>query len=69
MKEVLRDPKIENDSDFIISEKHENSIIKLLYEYPEGVPDKIICKVLQISQEELQKHYKYAILHMKRFLE
>lgn len=69
MKETRRDPKIENDSDFVMSKKHENSLLRLLQEYPEGVPDKLICKVLQISPEEFQKHYECAIIYMKDILE
>lgn len=60
-----REPKIETDKDYIMSKKHDNSLSALIKDYPNGVPDKVICKVLQISQEELDEIYNRAIINIK----
>ena len=65
MKELKRDLRIETDKDFIFSKKYNNSLSELLKDYPDGVPDKVICKVLQITPEDFKKYYKYAIMKLK----
>jgi hypothetical protein len=60
-----KDPRIETDKDFIDSKKHNNSLRLLLEEYPSGVPDKTICKVLQVSADELDEIYKSALAKFK----
>ena len=69
MKKNQRDLRIDNDSDFIISKRFGNSLVRLLNKYPDGVPDKIICRVLQITPEEMKKHYGCAIMKIKKDLE
>lgn len=66
MNESKRDPRISSDADFVLSKKHENSLNKLMQEYPDGVPDRVICKVLQITPEELKRYYKCAIVNLKK---
>jgi len=68
MSDQEKDPRIETDRDYIVSKKYNNSLSLLLKSYPDGVPDKIICKTLQISQEELEKIKKNAIIRLKRSL-
>lgn len=65
MKPEKKDPRIQTDRDFVLSKKHNNSLKQLLKDYPGGVPDKVICKVLQISQEELTRLYECAIVNLK----
>lgn len=60
-----RDSRIETDRDYIDSKKHNNSLKLLLEEYPSGVPDKTICKVLQVSADELDEIYKSALAKFK----
>ena len=60
-----RDPRIETDSDFIVAPKHGNSLNKLLENNPDGVPDSVICKALQLSQEEIDKIYETAIMKLR----
>lgn len=69
MKESERDSRIETEEDFVVSKKHNNSLSRLLEDYPDGVPDKVICKVLQITPDDLKRHYKCAIMNLKITLE
>ena len=66
MSESKKDPRISSDADFVLSKKHEYSLTRLMQDYPDGVPDRIICKVLQITPEELQNHYRCAIINLKK---
>lgn len=59
--EKERDPRIENEKDFVLSKKHSNSLKRLVDSYPNGVPDNVICRVLQITPEDLQSKYKIAL--------
>ena len=69
MKESKRDSRIETDKDFVVSKKHNNSLSRLLADYPDGVPDRVICKVLQILPEDLKKTYRCAIIALKASIE
>lgn len=66
MSESKKDPRITKEADFVLSKKHENSLTRLMQDYPDGVPDRVICKVLQITPEELKKHYRCAIINLKK---
>ena len=68
MKESIRDQRIDTDADFIVSKKYNNSLSTLLQDYPDGVPDRVICKVLQLSLEDFKKHYKCDIITLKETL-
>jgi len=63
-----RDVRLDEDRSFVISKKHNNNLYPLLKEYPRGIPDRIICRSLQISKEELETIYKRAILSLKEKL-
>ena len=65
MKEDLV-KKIIKDKDFLVSEKHNNSLSKLLSENPDGVPDKVICRVLQITQKRLECLYDRTIFFIRK---
>jgi hypothetical protein len=58
---LCRDARLDQDPVFINSKKYGHNLYKLIENYPNGVPDKVICRVLQISQEELEAAYKKAI--------
>ncbi len=64
-----RDIRIDSDPDFIVSPKYNNSLQELLDANPDGVPDSIIAKVLRMSQEEIDKTYKSAIMKLKGVLD
>jgi hypothetical protein len=65
---VARDPRIDTDEDFIVAPGYNNSISKLIENYPNGVPDYIICRVLKITPDKLKETYKRAILKLKEAL-
>ncbi len=63
--------KLDNDPDFIFSSKYNNSIQKIidkhpLEKYPNGVPDKLIAKVLKMeSPEEVEATYQCIIKKLR----
>lgn len=57
--------KITRDPDFVYSPKHGNSLAKLLDQYPDGAPDHLICKVLCITQKELEDLHASAIIKLR----
>ena len=63
-----KDLMIIEDKNYIVSKKYDNNITKLIEDNPNGVTDKVICRVLQISPEELEKTYNHAILSMRETL-
>lgn len=64
-KTKARDQRIDTDEDFVLSPKHGNSLRKLMDEYPDGVPDSLICKALDLSTSELQVTYERAIVKLR----
>lgn len=65
---MKRDPRIDSELDFIDSPKHNNSLKVLIAEYPNGVPDHIIRKVLRLPQNEVDSLYNSAILKLRESL-
>lgn len=61
----IHEDRIQNEVDFIDAPKYNNSLKTLMEEYPDGVPDKVICKVLHISPETLDGIYKRALKKLK----
>jgi hypothetical protein len=57
--------RIERDLDYINSPKYDNSLTKLLSCHPNGVSDHVICKVLCITQRELDNIYESAIMKLR----
>lgn len=62
--------KIENDPDYIHCPRLGNSLKKLLdvVENSSGIPDERICKVLLISQKELDSIYESAIKKLREYM-
>jgi len=69
MSDQKRDKRIETNKDFIVSRKHNNSLASLLTEYPQGVPDDVICRVLQLTPSELKVYYDGAMGCLKSVLD
>ena len=61
--------KISRDKDYIRSQKHGDSLQTFLDHYPDGAPDSIICKVLCITQKELDDIYASAIKKLQMGME
>lgn len=57
--------KISRDNDYIRSPKYQDSLELFLYHYPNGAPDSVICKVLCMTQKELDDIYDSAIMKLK----
>lgn len=57
--------KIAREVDFINSPTLENSLEEFLKKYPNGASDAVICKALLMSQDELDKVTKSAIMKLK----
>jgi hypothetical protein len=64
----MRHIKIDEDPDFILSNKYSNSLKKFLDQNPNGASDSTICRMLDISQEELDAIYASAMQKLKAAL-
>lgn len=60
-----QDIRIQTDPDFVYSKKHDYSLESIINSYPSGVPDRIICRILQITDDDLKKIYNSAIMTLK----
>ena len=58
--------RIENEEDFIDCIRFKNSLNKILEKYPDGVSDDTICRVLDITQEELDTLFQNAIIQLRK---
>lgn len=58
--------KINEEPDFIVLNKFDCSIKKLLEKYPDGVPDRLICQALLINETELDLIWKGIITKFKK---
>lgn len=57
--------RIDTDPDFINIKRFEYSLDKLLDRYPDGVPNRIICQALQLSEQEVEDLYQSVILKLR----
>jgi DNA-directed RNA polymerase specialized sigma subunit len=57
---------LKKDKNFIYSKRFDYSIEKLLERYPEGAPLKTIAQVLLITEEEVEKLTKDAIMSLRK---
>lgn len=64
----MKNHKISEDPDFILSKKHGNSLKRFLSENPSGASDSSICKMLDLTQEELETVYLSAIQKLRSTL-
>jgi hypothetical protein len=60
--------KILNDEDFIYCPRLANSLERLMEKHPNGLGDERICKILLMSQEELDETFESAILKLRESL-
>jgi hypothetical protein len=64
----VRDTRIDLDPDFIVSPKHGNSLTAFMEDYPEGVSDTVIARVLRMSEKEVQETYERAIMKLRKVM-
>lgn len=60
--------KILDDEDFIYCPRLANSLERLMEKHPNGLEDERICKVLLMTQEELDETFQSAILKLRESL-
>lgn len=65
---MAKNKRIWSDPDYIDAPKYGNSLHKMLKDYPRGVPNRVACKALQITPEELQSIYESAIVKLRTAL-
>jgi hypothetical protein len=65
-KEVLR--RINEEPDFVYLEKFDNSLSKVLDKFPDGAPNKLICKALMMTEEEVEETARSAIMKIREAL-
>ena len=61
-----RDPRLDNDPEFIAAPKYKNKLSRLLEHNPYGVSDQVICKVLKLTPEEVEAIYSRAIIKLRQ---
>ncbi len=59
---------ISEKEDFILSEKYDNSLAKLVSAHPDGVPDRLAASVLMVSETELQGLYDSAVKKLRTLM-
>jgi hypothetical protein len=55
-----------NDVDYINSPKYSNSLSLFLKDNPNGVKDKVICRLLDINQDQLEDIFKSAMSKLRQ---
>jgi hypothetical protein len=68
MTKKIRDKRLDDSEDFILSPRHNNSLKALIEEHPDGVSDVTICRVLDLSKEELTNTYDSAIRKLRSII-
>jgi hypothetical protein len=61
-KRLLEDP------DFVYLPRFENSVLKLLERYPDGVPPKIIAQGLMMTEDEVVALYERVVTKLRRYM-
>jgi hypothetical protein len=56
---------IDNDPNYIAIKRFDFSLKNLLERYPEGVPTRIICQALQMTEEEVEALYQSVLEKLK----
>jgi hypothetical protein len=67
-EDMTTEERIRFDPDFVVSSKYDNSLKKVLKEYPDGVPENLIARMLDSTEEEVEKIYQRAIRKLKKIL-
>lgn len=65
----MADQRIHSDPDFVIAPKYNNSLKKLLKNYPDGCSIAVICKALQISTDEYEKLLASALEKLRSVMD
>lgn len=57
--------KILEDRDFINVKRYDFSLKKLLESYPDGVPEELICRALDMTSKEVHDTYLRCVVKLK----
>jgi len=57
--------KILEDRDFINIKRYDFSLKKLLQSYPDGVPEELICRALDMTPKEAHDTYLRCVAKLK----
>lgn len=60
--------KIMEDPDYIDIKRFDFSLKKLLERYPDGCPNRIIAKALDISEEEVEAKYEEIVQKLRTLI-
>lgn len=63
MSEV--DRKIRTDRDFVNLKRFEYSLKNTLQAYPEGAPDEVIARALNMTVEEVEEVYQGCVVKLR----
>ena len=64
-EDMTTEERIRLDPNFVVSSKHDNSLKKVLKDFPDGAPENLIAKFLDTTEEEVEEIYQTAINKLK----
>ena len=57
--------KLKKDPDFVVAPRFGNSLQRLVERFPEGVPDDICAKALNLTVEEIEQLYQKTVRDLR----
>lgn len=61
--------RLEQDPDYILLTRYDNSLKRLLERYPDGAPDRIIGQAIGMSELEVQEAYEAIVRKLRRMMD
>lgn len=57
--------KLKKDPDFVVAPRFGNSLQRLVDRFPEGVPDDVCAKALNLTVEEIEQLYQKTVRDLR----
>lgn len=57
--------KMKKDPDFVVAPRFGNSLQRLVERFPEGVPDDVCAKALNLTVEEIEQLYQKTVRDLR----
>jgi hypothetical protein len=57
--------KLKKDPDFVVAPRFGNSLQRLVERFPEGVPDDVCAKALNLTTEEVEQLYQKTVRDLR----
>ena len=57
--------KLKKDPDFVVAPRFGNSLQRLVERFPEGVPDDVCAKALNLTVEEIEQLYQKTVRDLR----